>query len=202
MALVGANLAVGGFHARSRRGVDQRTDLARPVEDVPFDPDASEPGSGRRQRAKRPDHATAFAADVVRIHRPHQRLVRAGVEAQAQLLALVFEVGADAVAGVEVDLRAVGRHGQLARQLEAALAVERQELQLNVIPAGGEVADDRRRRDRHDRLDSRGSVERHLERNHATQRAADSERQRLDAQGVERRPLGSRHIPRRDQWEG
>ena len=66
--LFDASSRYGSSTPAVERGVDQRPDLCRPVEDVALDAEAGEPGPARRQGRERLDDASAAAADVVAIH--------------------------------------------------------------------------------------------------------------------------------------
>ena len=118
--------------ARRHRGVHERADLVGPVEDVAGDADARDARAGGRERPVRLDDPAAIPADVVAVHDPDEDRVRLGVEPVEQLVALVVEVGRDREPAVgfaappepvvEVRLRAVGRHRELAGELEAPVA--------------------------------------------------------------------------------
>ena len=156
----------------------------------------------RRERPQRRHDTATIPTDVMGVHGAGKAGVGARVEPMPQLLTLVLEVRADPVAGVEVDLGPVCRHGQLPGQLEPALGVEGDELALDVVPAGRQVADDRRRGDRHHPVHRLGTLEGDLERHHPAQRSARDELEPLDAERVERGPLRPGHVTWRDRRKG
>ncbi len=198
MALVRDDLTVRRVGASTPGRFHQGLHLARTVQDVAADPDPDERHAGIRQQTEGADGASAVAPHVMEVHGPGQDGIRARVEALPQLHALVLEIGADALAGVEVDLRAVGRHGQLARQLQAAITVQLEQPELDVIPACRQVADGRRCCNRHDQVHRCWALESHLQRDHAAQRPPGHEVEVVDAEGIQRRPLRARHVARVD----
>ena len=157
------------------------------------------------------DEPATPRADVVAIHRPGEDPVRRRVEALDELLALVVEVADDRrppvgldgapEAFVEVGLAAVRRHGQLARERQAVQAESLDELDLEVVPGDRHRARGGRRGDRHHVVHGLRPRERHLERDHPAERAADDEREPLDPERVEQPPLRARLVPRRDRRE-
>ncbi len=152
------------------------------------------------QRGERRSDAAARPADVVAVHHPDQRAVRVAVEALDQLVALVVEVGVDrepavrlagaAEPAVEVGLRSIGGHGQLAGEREALVAEPVHELELDVVPRDRHRARRRRGGDRDDVIDARRALERDLERDHPAQRAAGDDGPAVDAEGVGEGPQG------------
>ena len=71
-----------------------------------------------------------------------------------------------------------------------------------MIPGDRHRAGRGRRRDRHDRPDRVGPGQRHLERDHAAERATDDEIESLEPEGVEQPPLRPRLVACRDRREG
>src|SRR5450432_3711187 len=104
VALGRGELTVGGADTGSRRRINQRMDLRRAVQDVAGDPQAGQPGAGRRQRAERGHAAAPVPADVVKVHRPDQDPVRGGVETFHQLATLVVEIAGDRQPAVGLQL--------------------------------------------------------------------------------------------------
>ena len=63
------------------------------------------------------------------------------------------------------------------------------DLELDVVPADGELADAGRRRDRHDAADLARALEGHLQGDHAAERPAHGESELADSERVEETPL-------------
>ena len=130
------------------------------------------------------------------------------IESLQELAALVLQVADDRGRAVrldstgeallEVDLAAIGGDRQLAGQVEALHAELVHDLELDVVPADGELADARGRGHRHDAADLAGPLQGDFQGDHAAQRSAHREGQLADPQRVEEAPLGPGLIADRD----
>ena len=100
-------------------------------------------------------------------------------------------LGAAGKALLEVDLAPVRGDGQLAGQVQAIHAERRHDVELDVVPADGKLADLRRRRDWHDPADLAGPLQRDLQRDHTAERPTHRESDLADPQSIEKAPLGS-----------
>ena len=165
------------------------------------------PTSALGQRGERGLDPAPPPPDVVAVHDPDECPVGVAVEAVDELVALVVEVGVDRepavrLAGtpeppVEVDLRAVRGHRELAGEGEAFVAEPVHELELDVVPGDGHRTGRRGRRDRDDVVDAVRPLQRDLERDHPAQRAAGDDGPPVDPERICQRPQGPGFVARR-----
>ena len=213
VALDRADLAVAGVRAgrppRRRRapGPGRRRTGCRPGSRRPVTPVPAAASARYASTIPPRSRPTSWPSMI----RTRTRYV-SGSNRSSSLRALVVEVRGDrepavglaapAEPVVEVRLGAVGRHRELARELQAALAERVDRLELDVVPRDRHRAGRGGRRHRQQVVDRIRPLERDLLGDHPAQRAAGDEHEPPDAEPVGERPQRPGLVARGGLGEG